>query len=603
MTGINSIAVAAIAGLCAAAMLAPSAQAQPRLTASFLPQERNVRVDAPSTHFATLVNYGDAAATNCRVVPVNGIANADLAYYQLDGSLNVTGPANPPMTLDAGQSATLLLDVRSRVASTIDENTPISFVCDEAGFVGFERNGVLATRFNTGGEADVIAIGSTLSGDQVMRAPGAGRRAVMAVAAINIGEAQRMAIRPWPAQYPRGTHLGSTYIEVSVCETGPDARCLADPVDELPFEFGANEVRTFNVYARATEPNGVPLQPAYNRVHVSIEPPNAATDRIGFTRQTNTSAAFYSPPETPLPVGGNWTYIARADMELDNPGFQGIHDGSVYIVPRPQEFAADGDIVIFRPGGDPADVGNVERVPTRTLEIDWRYPRGDSRVVTFDPHVQVERSEGYRYYYPLAAPPWGNLNFRTEDRGGGLVSPRWRQFWTHQNCTGFCRPNDSRLDWTYEIAGIREDRLNTFGFANLPVEWVEIDNVLGTPTGRWLTIRSDGTVEGFGDFYTQNFGTRLDCPFSGRIYDTVPGSTVFYVRMTVPETARCETDGFPPAAPYIEDEYEGALVLTPTRVQNQDRWLHTFYVWTMDWPIPEFDRSYHTFIQFSVGPE
>lgn len=597
----------------AAAMLAAEAHAQPRLTGSFLPQERNVEAPNPATMFATLVNYGNETATNCRPQWIahhsNPGGSTELHYYLLDDASAIVGERDPAIELAPGQAQQLLIAIEpgfypsgSPRPDLVSEG--LGFVCDNAAYIGYERHGIIRAGFHLGDEADVIAIGSTLSGDQVMRAPAAGRRAVMAVAAVNIGATQRLGITAWSTLYPiEYDFYARDGIELTVCETDAQARCLAEPTSELLFDFAAGQVRTFNIYARATEPEGVPLQPAYNRVHVTIEPPSEVTGQIGHTWRSMTSAAFYSPPESDLPVPGIWRYLARPDLDPDNPYPPNARfEGEIYVVPRAEQWADDGTIVIMQDDIDPRTYESAN-LPDIGLQIEWENPYADGRVISFDPHVELAyNASAYRYYYPDAAPPSGNLNFRSEDRGGGVVSGRWVQFWRHTDCSSPCPPSSERLYRTFELAGRRTHASNNFSFTDLPVDWVEAGTV-NPVTRRRLSIRADGTFEGEGHFYRNNFGGFFLCPFNGRIYDTVPGSPLFYVRLTVPESARCETPGYPPIAPFIEDDYEGILVLSPDVHLGRNVLVHRFYVWTMKHFAPDIDLSNQAMFEFPIPAE
>lgn len=583
------------------------ADAQPRLTASFLPQSRSTENPESATYFATLINYGNETATNCmaRYLADYDIVGVELHYFLLDSQQAIVGGADPEFDLAAGASQNLLIEQRPIPGGAVYAVTThwerIGFVCDQAGFTGFEENGRLLAHFHEGDRADIIAVGSTLSGDQIMRAPGPGRRAVMAIAAVNIGASERVGITGWSAQYPIANRWGRSEVEITVCETDAQARCLADPVGELNFDFESGEVRTFNVYARTDEPVGVPLQPAYNRVHVSIEPVNPVTGTVVFTRRTSTSAAFYSPAEAEPPVAGIWTFIANAEFDVANARRGGAHEGEILVIPRGGEWADRGPIVITdvmedAPGG--------EFTPTLRTEIAWDDVSVQDRVITFTPYVEVGAGNdivpGYVFRYPAGTPPSGNLNFRPGSAGGGVVSGRWRQFARHEGCGAYCTQEDDRLNWTYEIAGLRERVNNSFDWSDLPVSWRESD-IENHVSNRVLTIHADGRFEGVGHFYLTNQGNYRECTFSGQLYDTAPGSAAFYFRMTVNNDAACQSGGHPPLYPYMYGEYEGVLRITRSSAPVHDH--YKFFLRGMNFPGLGLDYSYYNTMTISVPIE
>src|SRR5262245_324488 len=93
--------------VCVCVMI-PSTSSPQSLVAAVLPSSRSVQVGRPATAFATLINTGSATATGCSLASITSVA-ASFTYQTTNPTTNaVTGTANSPTDIPAGQNQTFV---------------------------------------------------------------------------------------------------------------------------------------------------------------------------------------------------------------------------------------------------------------------------------------------------------------------------------------------------------------------------------------------------------------------------------------------------------------------------------------------------------------
>lgn len=289
--------------LCALSWLAgaPGAQAEPSITGAVLPTARSVAVGEPATFFVTMVNSGTTTAVNCGPNISDGILaqSVQLRDFPLDDQLQLAGDDNASISIPAGQSQNILLELTAPAsfAGTI----PLTMSCNN-GRAGYSSSvhDVQLTAIDDGISADIIAVGLTATNDGIIQISEAGRAGIMSVAATNIarpGEenAPAAAIRV----EPRAGRFSDEF-DLTVCELDAGSVCITPRSAFLDIQFAPGENRFFGVFARSPAGSGIPLIPDLIRVELAFS--DTPSDGDQYLR-ARTSAAVTSPP--PANVGSS----------------------------------------------------------------------------------------------------------------------------------------------------------------------------------------------------------------------------------------------------------------------------------------------------------
>ena len=276
----KSFVRAVFAALPLVAAMASAVEAQ--LFTSMAPEARTASVGGTSaTFFASAINSGTTALANCRP-SAGAFPQAQFSYQTVDANNQLTGTPNTPVSIAAGDTQGFLV-VYAPPAAGWQGVIDARIECDErdSEYVPY-LSGTLVIP-SSGQLPDVVAISATPSQDGVIRINRVGGRGVMAVAAVNIGAAGEVVVRPLDAQYMTGM------AQFTVCETDAASQCLADPAAELVVNFAEDQVRTFAVFARGQTGAGIPFYPDFLRVRLQIIH-NGTGLTVG-----STSAAFTAP--------------------------------------------------------------------------------------------------------------------------------------------------------------------------------------------------------------------------------------------------------------------------------------------------------------------
>jgi hypothetical protein len=281
-------------------LLATTAHAQ--LFTSVAPEARTSITNGPTvTYFASAINSGSEALTNCRPIPGNFPAG-NFGYQTVDANNQLTGSPNTPVEIAAGATQGFLLSYTpgfDPYAGLVDGRIS----CDqrESQYTPY-LSGTLAIE-NGVQIPDIIAISATPSGDGVIRLNRMGGAGVMAVAAVNIGIAGDVLVAPQSL----GTFPGLATYEV--CETDAAAQCIGARASSLTVNFAANQVRTFAVFARGNSQTNIPFYPDIIRVRLLLSATSSGRP-VGLTSAALTSPA---PENATQPAGIYGTFFQEPE--------------------------------------------------------------------------------------------------------------------------------------------------------------------------------------------------------------------------------------------------------------------------------------------------
>jgi hypothetical protein len=226
-----------------------------------LPSVRATPTSTQATAFATVVNPGASTLSDCRFLAATAPTGATLTWRRTNPATNAAeGEANPLFSLAPGGVGTFVFGIGGGQASA-NRDIGLNVAC--AGASPSEITG--ANRFvmttQSSAAADVIAIASTLSGDGIMNLPPNAGFGVFAAAAVNIGAAADLVVRPIAM-----SNAGP--VGMSVCETNAQGQCLSPPAPSLRTSFAANQTRTFSVFGQAFQ--SFPFDPAEFRTQLEF---------------------------------------------------------------------------------------------------------------------------------------------------------------------------------------------------------------------------------------------------------------------------------------------------------------------------------------------
>ncbi len=248
------------------------------LVAAVLPGSRSVQVNSPATIFATMLNSGSTALSNCRIsAPSNAPFSLSLAYQTTDPTTNAaTGLANHPVTIPANGAQTFLLTFSDHFADFASA-LALLYSCDGAppapSTPGVNMPDIL---FSSTPISDIIALGATPSGDGILNVP-VGGSAAFAVATADVGVSGSLT-----ASVDTGS--ASLPVSATLCQTNPsNAQCLSPPAASAVVNFTAGSTPTFSVFVNAT--GSIAFAPGTARIFLRFKD-------SGGTSHGSTSAAI-----------------------------------------------------------------------------------------------------------------------------------------------------------------------------------------------------------------------------------------------------------------------------------------------------------------------
>ena len=243
------------------------------LVASVLPASRAVRVGAPASAFATVINTalpGDVArdAVGCDITLSEPFAG-EFAFQQTDPFTNVpVGVINSPVTIAAGQSQSFAFVLSSNVAVAAT-NIGLQYACANSNPAA-SVNAVNSLLFaaSTQPIPDVVALAATPTGDGIVDIPGTTGTGAFAVATVNVGVAGDISAVAVAGPEP-------VDVALSVCQTDPATALCINPAmptqDPVSLTISANETPTFSVFV--TGQSNVEFSPATARVFLNFSAP------------------------------------------------------------------------------------------------------------------------------------------------------------------------------------------------------------------------------------------------------------------------------------------------------------------------------------------
>ncbi|WP_421791013.1 M64 family metallopeptidase [Hyphobacterium sp.] len=223
-----------------------------RLVSAVLPNARSMSGFAPATAFATVINSGTAEGTNCTLSLQNsngGAATPAFSYRQTNPADNsVIGGENPALNIPAGGSASYVFSATYAANASNDEVFVVAD-CDNSdpSLRGPGVNSALISA-SAGNTPDIVSVAATIGTPGVADLPSDGRRAAVALSAVNIGSAGTVTLRGdlGPVALP---------LEVEFCETDPNTgACTGPRANWLDVTFAQNEVKTFGMFIRSHGP-------------------------------------------------------------------------------------------------------------------------------------------------------------------------------------------------------------------------------------------------------------------------------------------------------------------------------------------------------------
>ena len=268
-----------------------SATAEAQIVAAVLPSSRSVAVGGTATAFATILNAGSTAATNCSISPSTSVP-ATFVYQTTNPTTNaVTGQPNTPVNIAAGGSQTFLIAFTPTATfGAID--VALNFACantDPAPSLSGLNTLLLSA---SSGAPDIVALAGTVSNDGILHLPSSLGSAAFVVATVNLGASD---------QITASADTGGATLPVTptICQTDPATSvCLGTPAASAIATIATNATPTFAIFATAT--NNVATLYAANRIYVRF------TDTTGTVRGSTSVAVATQGYNPPLPPALNF---------------------------------------------------------------------------------------------------------------------------------------------------------------------------------------------------------------------------------------------------------------------------------------------------------
>lgn len=250
------------------------------LTAAVLPASRSVQVGSDATAFATVINLGHGTAAGCSISPKTVIP-ASFTYQTTDPTTNaLTGTANTPVDIPAGQAQTFVFAVTPR-SSFDSTDVQFTFACTNTAQAPSTTGlNTLALSASDTPVPDLVAVAAIPTNDGIVTLASVG---VFAVATVNVGTGGQITASA-------DTGAASLPVSLAVCQTDPGTgACLAPPTPTVTTQIDANATPTFGIFATGSGP--IPLAPANNRIFVRF------TDSGGIVRgATSVAVQALAPP-------------------------------------------------------------------------------------------------------------------------------------------------------------------------------------------------------------------------------------------------------------------------------------------------------------------
>jgi hypothetical protein len=236
------------------------------LVAAVLPLSRSVEIGNTATAFATIIDAGPDNASTCTIAPANPLPVSFL-FQTTDPTTNaLTGTANTPINIGAGQFQTFVIALTPSAASS-PTNFAFTFNCANAQNPAASTVGIdmLELSVSTTPVPDIVALAAS-SDPGYVDIPGPTGTGVFAVATVNLGV---------DATIKAAANIGTANLPVTllVCQTDPTSgACMAPPAPSATTDIQPNATPTFGIFVvgSATVAN----MPGVNRVFVAFTDSN-----------------------------------------------------------------------------------------------------------------------------------------------------------------------------------------------------------------------------------------------------------------------------------------------------------------------------------------
>jgi uncharacterized repeat protein (TIGR03803 family) len=232
------------------------------LLSAVLPESRSVQVGGTATAFATIINTGTSAATNCSIAPVNSLP-VNFSYQTTNPATNaLTGSPNTPVNIAAGaaQSFVIALTPTAAIAPTY---VAFNFSCANTTPAPIVTGlNTLLSSASTSPTPDIVALAGTLKNDGIVHVTGSPSTGVFVVASVNLGAGASITASA-------NTGEASLPLTVAICQTNPQSgQCLQTPGPAATTTITANATPTFGIFVAAS--GTIPLDPANSRIFVQF---------------------------------------------------------------------------------------------------------------------------------------------------------------------------------------------------------------------------------------------------------------------------------------------------------------------------------------------
>jgi YVTN family beta-propeller protein len=232
------------------------------LVAAVLPVSRSVQVGNTATAFATIIDAGPDNASTCTIAPTTSIPMIFQFQTTNSASNALTGIANTPANIAAGQAQSFVIAL-TPTAAFAPTNIAFTFTCANAPSPAAVTVGV--DTLNLSGSAapvpDIVALAA--SGDPgFVDVAGATGTGAFAVATVNLGVDATITATA-------NTGAANLPVTLTVCQTNPmSGACLAAPAPSVTTDIQPNATPTFGIFVTGSA--SVANSPGVNRVFVTF---------------------------------------------------------------------------------------------------------------------------------------------------------------------------------------------------------------------------------------------------------------------------------------------------------------------------------------------
>lgn len=226
------------------------------LNSAVLPYARAVAIGETATAFASIINSGNATATDCSLALPEGTP-APFSYQTTNAANALIGNPDTPVDILPGATQGFVFGITPSQAMAATE-IPLVFNCTNTAPAP-SHSGLNTFILSAAASAppDLLAIGATPSGDGVVRLPNRDGTGFFATAAVNIGSPGTVTVSADDGG--RGLPLS-----LRVCETTPAGEWIVCG-NNLTRSVNSGQTAYYTIFATGTG-QPIALDPANNRL-------------------------------------------------------------------------------------------------------------------------------------------------------------------------------------------------------------------------------------------------------------------------------------------------------------------------------------------------